>query len=355
MSKLVDRIGSLPMLAKRYLNLLAIQAQYMCRTRVVRGRPYVLIIDPINICNLKCPLCPTGLGVEGRAKGRMSFDLFKRIIDELGDYAMTVVMHNWGEPMLHDEIFEMISYAGRKGAKTILSSNLNLFDEHKARRLVESGLTRLIVSLDATTSETYSKYRIGGDFDRVLENMKCLVNVKRAMGSRTPEIVWQFLVFKHNAEEVEEARRMAHEIGVDEIDVYPASLGGTDQTPYIGAANTPALIDKWLLPDGQYTGQFDYFANPEYLCDKRCYFLWNTVTINWDGSVSPCCCVHHPSTDFGNIETTPFAQIWNNEKYQDARALFGRNGGREQGGGGTICRECKVFKKPKVEEKKATS
>jgi len=346
----IDKIKFAPTLIKRWTNFVKVQVQYRLATRVVRGYPYVLILDTINSCNLHCPLCPTGLGMDGRPKGRMDIDLFKRIIDELGDYAFVAVLHNWGEPMLHPDIFDMVSYARQKRIKTILSSNLNVFDEKKARRMVESGLDELVVSLDGATAETYRKYRIGGEFDVVINNMKLLLKVREDMGADTPKIIWQYLVFKHNVDEVDEARTMARRIGVDDIDVYAAYLGGPDQTPYIGAANTSELAARWLQSDSRYVGRFDYSGTPDYLSKQRCYFLWQTVTINWDGGVAPCCCVFEPSTDFGNIRNESFRGIWNNKMYRTARGLFKKRGHTD--GARTICRPCKVFKKPTIKETK---
>ncbi len=335
---------------KRLLNFAAVQLQFRLAKKVVWGHPYVMIVDTINSCNLKCPLCPTGLNMPGRPKGRMKLDAFKRITDELGDYALALVLYNWGEPLLNKDIFAMIEYATERHIKTILSSNLNLLDEEMARRMVGSGLDKIIVSLDGASDETYRQYRIGGDFDAVIKNLKLLLKTRDEMESATPKVVWQFLVFKHNEKEVDDARKMAEQIGVDETDVFTGYLGGPGQTPYVGDKNTPELLDKWLCSDSKFSGQFDYFANPDYLSNRKCYFLWQTITINWDGSVAPCCCVFDQSTDFGNITQQSFKEIWNNEKFRSARNLFGRNA-NGQNVPNTICRTCKVFRKSQQKTK----
>lgn len=327
---------------------MAVQLQYRLATPYVRGYPYVLIIDTINICNLKCPLCPTGIDLPGRPKGRMDFSLFKKIIDILGDYALTLVLYNWGEPLLNKEIYPMIEYAKQRSIKTIVSSNLNILNEKDAETLVKSGLDRLIISLDGTKSETYEGYRKGGNYHRVIGNIELLVRTKAEMRSSKPKIIWQFLVFKHNVHEIPGIKNIAKQLKVDGIDIFNGYLGGPGQTPYIRDERTAELVSKWLCPDGRYKGQFDYFLNPNYLNKKRCYFLWKTLTVNWDGSVSPCCCVYEPSTDFGNIKEG-FHQIWNNDLFRSSRALFRKNNG-SLSKVHTICRPCKIFKKPWMEE-----
>lgn len=328
---------------------MAVQLQYRLATPYVRGYPYVLIIDTINICNLKCPLCPTGIDLPGRPKGRMDFSLFKKIIDILGDYALTLVLYNWGEPLLNKEIYPMIEYAKQRSIKTIVSSNLNILNEKDAETLVKSGLDRLIISLDGTKSETYEGYRKGGNYHRVIANIKLLVRKKAEMRSSRPRIIWQFLVFKHNVQDIPEIKRMAKQLRVDGIDIFGGNLGGPRQTPYIGDEGTEELASKWLFPDRRFKGQFDYFSNPNYLNRNRCYFLWKTLTINWDGSISPCCCVYDPSTDFGNIKEEEFHQIWNNDLFKSSRTLFRKNKASLQKAH-TICASCKIFKKPWMEK-----
>jgi radical SAM protein with 4Fe4S-binding SPASM domain len=337
--------GPLRLFLKRAANYLVVQLQYRSASPRLRGHPYVLVIDTINICNLRCPLCPTGLDMPGRKKGRMEWDLFRKIIDDLGEYALTVVLHNWGEPLLNKDIFRMISYVRQRRIKTIVSSNLNILNEEGAAALVASGLDELIVSLDGVTAETYGQYRIGGSHPQVVQNIEMLVRIRAAQGSRRPRIIWQYLVFKHNVHEVPEIRGMARRLGVDDVRIVSAQLGGPGQTPYLGDRSTAEAASKWLVQDKRYVGQFDYFSDPRFLSKKRCGYLWKTLSVNWDGTVSPCCCVYDPSTDFGNLKNMDFGQIWNNDLYLSSRKLFSRNR-RLFSGPRTICAACRVFRKP---------
>jgi|SRR5208337_908022 len=338
-----SRATALARFLKRAVNYLAVEIQYRLSSSYVFGRPYVLIIDTVNICNLRCPLCPTGLNMPGRPKGKMTLDLYKKILDQLGDYALSVVLHNWGEPLLNRDIFRMVEYAKGLAIKTVLSSNLNAFGEEDAAALVGSGLDELIVSLDGATEETYNEYRRGGNFDHVVRNLNLLVRKKKELGSARPKIVWQFLVFKHNAHEVSQAKALARNIGVDSIDIFSAQLGGPGQTPYTGAANTSDLIARWLSPDRRFIREFDYFSPEGYLSPHKCYFLWKTLTVNWEGAVSPCCCVYDMSTDFGDLTRQTLHSIWNNDLYRASRALFGKSA--NSAGRRSICEVCKIFKK----------
>jgi len=216
---------------KRLINYLLIRIQFTLRTTRVIGYPYDIIIDPCNICMLHCPLCPTGIGDTSRTKAILSFRLFKKIIDEIGEYVISVNFSNWGEPLLNRHLPEMIEYC--KKVKYIpfvkFDTNLNVvLTKNTARRLLLSGLDLLSVSIDGVTQETYEKYRRGGDLRKVFDNLKLLIDERQKLGLEKPYIIWQFLVFKHNLHEIEEAIKIARKL-VDAIKIASArAYTGTD-------------------------------------------------------------------------------------------------------------------------------
>ena len=69
------------------------------------------MIEPTNECNLRCPLCPTGAGKLKRAKGQMSFELYRRILAELDGSLERLMLYNYGEPFLHPRILDMMAEA----------------------------------------------------------------------------------------------------------------------------------------------------------------------------------------------------------------------------------------------------
>ena len=107
----------------------------------------------------------------GREKGMMSLDLFKRTIDEMGRYLVRLHLYNWGEPLLNKDVYEMIGYAHKHHIVTCVSTNFTVFSEAAAEKMIASGLDEIILSVDGASQETYEKYRIGGDFNKVVENI----------------------------------------------------------------------------------------------------------------------------------------------------------------------------------------
>jgi radical SAM protein with 4Fe4S-binding SPASM domain len=275
----------------------------------------------------------------------MSMATFTQVIDQLFSYVRYVVLYYLGEPMLCENLPQMIRYARRYKLKTFVSSNLNIFDNKQAEDLIESKLDYLIVSLDGASQESYEKYRIGGDFSKVIENLRLLISKKNENKSPYPRIVLQPVIFKHNEDQVPKLKALADHLGV-KISIRQGALGGEGQSPPVN--KDIALAKKWLSPNKAYNKEYDYLSDKPYLKDGPCYFLWKTVTINWDGSVFPCCWVYDSRHSFGNILKENFESIWNNDLYRSSRSLFSlRKGAFLKSRGDipeTICYQCKIFK-----------
>lgn len=289
---------------KKLFNYKIINIQKKLKTSIVIGYPYWLTLDPSNICNLGCVFCPTGQKRNSRKKSIMNFKDFKKIIDKLGKYLIYIEFCNWGEPLLNPELEEMIIYTKKYGIISRISTNLHIsLTEERTIKLLSSGVSHIIISLDGSSQNTYEKYRRGGNFNLVFNNLKYLVQVKKKLNLKFPHIHWQFLVFKHNEHEIEKAKKLAEEIGVD-------SIGFT--APYC-SYDWASSIDEY----NRYKKSNDKIEYKK--VEKVCNWLWDAITINANGSVSPCCSVEDEKDDFDNFFNKPFWKIWNGKKYRIAR------------------------------------
>jgi len=234
-------------------------------------------------------------------------------------------MFNWGEPLLHKQTPEFIQYAKSKDITVILSTNLsmNLSDEY-IQSLVKSGLDVLVVSLDGATAETYVKYRRGGNFSLVRENMLRIHSAKERLGVYTPTVVWQFLVFRHNQHEVEIAKRNYKTWGADSLSVQ----GAFAATSRYGKGYDEGLIEPSTIP--QYN--LGLPENPaqeakrKYTKNRPCPWLYEAFVLNANGKVSPCCAVWDEKNDFAEYSASSgFFDTWNSERFQRARRLFSRS------------------------------
>ncbi len=316
---------------KKIANLLSIELQRKLHSTKVKGYPYILILDSGNICNLNCPLCPSGRKDINRKKEFLTYDNFKQIVDNLAHYLFEVALHNWGEPFLNPDIFRMIKYCNDNNLGTNLSSNFNLPDLD-IDQVVNSGLEYMIASLDATTQDVYSQYRVGGNIDMVYDNLAKIVQKKKELNSKTPFIEWQYIVMKHNCHQIEPALKKAKEIGVDLIRFIPVGL------PF-DAEDKVQLEQKWFpsLPDNDSSVNNRILQKP---IKGGCFYLYRSVTVNPDGSVLPCCVLYDEKDDFANIYQQDFMDIWNNNLYQSARSIFSPG---KKSSIKTACHRCNMF------------
>jgi radical SAM protein with 4Fe4S-binding SPASM domain len=313
---------------RKLANLVLTKIQRWLRCDRVLGMPYQYNIDPANVCNLHCPLCPTGLGTLARRRGKMALMDFKRIVDQIAPYAYYLELYNWGEPFLHPEIFDMIQYATKHRISVRLSSNLNHFSQEMACQTVRSGLATLIVAVDGATQESYERYRRGGHLATVLENIRLLVDAKRRTCTSRPFIVLRMLASRHNEGEIEDLRYTAHELGVNAFTTGTLFINTRDE----------AQAQEWLPTDGRLS-YYDYQADClENMWD--CADLWERCVINHDGGVAPCCWLQDPAHDFGNALEKSLQKIWNGEAYVSSRRVFSRGGSRTRTAE-TICARCR--------------
>ena len=313
---------------KKLFNIAKVELSRMNKSEYVRGMPYFVFIDPTNICNLRCPLCITGSGKSSRYKGKMDFELYKKVIDQITEYVLHVFLYNWGEPLLLENIHQFVRYAKLNGISISISSNLNInLNRSQAEGLILAGLDRLIVSCDGHDQNSYEKYRHGGNFEKVLTNVRLLLDVERQLNTNKPYIEWQYLLTYQNEAFVERERLIAKKLGIKIFSVCPVIL------PF----NWPKEEFRNWLPSGVFANEYPNVSAGD-LCDP-CWWLWRSVVINWDGTVSPCCYIDDKSEDFGNLGENPLSAIWNGNQYRTARRLF-----RRQKAESIICSKCDVFK-----------
>jgi radical SAM protein with 4Fe4S-binding SPASM domain len=320
---------------RRLINWGLIKLQLAMRSSFILGYPYSLVIESTNICNLKCPLCPTGMGIPGREKGKMRLVNFKKIIDEIGGYVYSLRLENWGEPLLNEDIYDAISYAKLKKICVSFNTNLTFLTEENAERLILSGLDHIKISLDGATPETYTQYRIGGDFKRVVENIKALISRRRLLNKNNPFIEIQFIIMKHNEHELKDIKRLCADLKVDALLLEKARPDMREEL-FNSDARSIEKFREWLPTNSKYS-VFDYNTKDRKARPQNCSYLWTTAVINWDGSVVPCCSIYDEQYDFGNILEQGLRGIWNGDKYRAARMLMGRgkNNGIE-----TACLNC---------------
>jgi radical SAM protein with 4Fe4S-binding SPASM domain len=272
--------------------------------------PVSIAFEPTTSCNLRCPECPSGLRSFTRPTGMLQEDLFKKTIEELSKDLLYLTFYFQGEPYLHPQFLDMVQYASQKRIYTATSTNAHYLTEANARKTIQSGLNRLIISIDGTTQETYQAYRVGGKLHKVLEGTRQLIRLKKEMRSSTPHVIFQFLVVKPNEHQLDEVQALAKELGVDEVRFKTAQIYEYEQGSPLIPDN--ARYSRYKLnKDGSYSIK-NSLAN-------HCWKMWHSCVITWDGMVVPCCFDKDAHYRLGNMTESSFKQLWQGEAYNRFR------------------------------------
>jgi len=322
---------------KKLANIFLAEMEMRQQKTVLRCHPYYYIIDICNVCNLRCPLCPTGNTSISRKQDMLSLDQYKGLFDKIKDYALVVSLYNHGEPLLNPDVFSIIDHTRRNRVGTNISSNLNWPRPVDINDFIRSGLDYITVSLDGVSQDTYKQYRVRGDVSEVFDNLKRLVSAKKAMKSKTPFVEWQYIVFKHNEHEMDQARKLAEEIGVDLLRFVSPGVQPEDM-------HKQELEEKWMPDNPLYWERHPKIVEERgYVFDRPCFYLYRSMFIYPGGGVTPCCFAHDDRQDFGNIYANSVSEIWNNKTYRSARMLFSKKPPEEEREE-TICDKCTVFR-----------
>jgi radical SAM protein with 4Fe4S-binding SPASM domain len=275
------------------------------------GYPISISFEPTTSCNLRCPECPSGLREFTRPTGMLQKDFFRQTIDDIHKELLYLIFYFQGEPYLNKDFLEMVRYAHDKGIYTATSTNAHYLTDENARKTVESGLDRLIISIDGTTQDVYQQYRVGGKLDKVLEGARNIVKWKKELKSKTPFVFFQFLVVKPNEHQIEAIKQLGKEIGVDQVRFKTAQVYDFENDPH----QLIPTIDKYSRYKVDKNGKMQSKSG----MGNHCWKLWHQNVITWDGLVVPCCFDKDAMHQLGNLKMQSFKEVWNNDNYRQFR------------------------------------
>ncbi len=304
----------------RVWNLFLLRCSYYLSRILKRefsfGYPASLSIEPTTACNLGCPECPSGLKQFTRPTGKINLNLHQNMLEQVKQSVFYINYYFQGEPFLHPQFLELIKQAKQAKIYTATSTNAHFIDEKKAEEIVQSGLDRLIISIDGLTQETYEQYRVHGNLEKVIEASKLLVLAKRKLQTATPHLIFQFLAVKPNEHEIPKVFELANEIGIDEVRIKTAQLYDYEH----GNALMPEN-EKYSRYIRQKDGTYKIKGNP----GNHCWRMWSGSVFTWDGKVVPCCFDKDAKHVLGNITTNSFKSIWKSNKYRAFRQAILKN------------------------------
>lgn len=300
----------------RLWNLLVLKISFhlsrMLKISIVWGKPYSISIEPTTACNLGCPECPSGLKQFSRPTGKLDLKTNLEILNQVGKQLFYINYYFQGEPFLNPEFLDFVIEAKKHRIYTSTSTNAHFISAKKAHEIVESGLDRLIISIDGMTQKTYESYRIHGSLEKVIEGTKELIKAKKDLNSSTPHLIFQFLVVKPNEHEVDDVFILANELGVDEVRLKTAQV-------YDYVNGNP------LIPENEdysrYLKQKDGTFKLKAGIGNHCWRMWSSCVFTWDAKIVPCCFDKDATFLLGSIvdNFTNFDEIWRSKTYQQFR------------------------------------
>lgn len=305
---------------RRTLNATKVLAGYYyskwVKTPYQWGMPLSIAIEPTTSCNLRCPECPSGLRSFTRETGMLDEEFFRKTIDQLYREIIYLTFYFQGEPYLNPKFLQMVKYASQKNIYTVTSTNAHYLDNENAKATVESGLDRLIISIDGVTQESYESYRIGGNLHKVIDGTKNIIKWKKVLRTKKPYVVFQFVVFRQNEHEIEKIKKLGGQLGVDEVKIKTAQIydyeRGKDRMP---------LNEKY----SRYKKEKSSFTL-RHSSLENCWRMWHSCVITWDGRIVPCCFDKDAKYCLGNLKENTFREIWLNATYSEFRSLLLKSG-----------------------------
>ncbi len=301
---------------RRLYNALRIWLSYQYskfrRKPFVWGAPIAVSIEPTTACNLRCPECPSGQRSFTRPTGNMKWPLFQQLVDDLAPRLTAITFYFQGEPFIHPQFLEMVRYANRKNLVTITSTNGHFIDTHSAENIVQSGLDKLILSIDGLSQQTYAAYRVGGDLQKVLHAAECLSQAKKKFNRSRPFVVFQFLAFRHNEHEIPALRALAKKYNADDVQIKTAQV-------------YDYRLGNSLIPENEVYSRYSKGADGIYRIKNpmhnHCWRLWHSSVITWDGKVVPCCFDKDANHVMGDL-SGGLLPVWRGSHYQKFRQMI---------------------------------
>jgi len=307
---------------KRIANLFSLKTSYLqskwTKRANHRGMPFSLSIEPTTACNLGCPECPSGLKQFTRPTGKLDLGLHKKMIEQVRQSVFYINYYFQGEPFIHPQFLDLIEEAKKNKIYTATSTNAHFITKEMAGKIIDSGLDRLIISIDGLTQETYENYRVNGELNKVIQGTEFLLNAKKEKKSNTPHLIFQFLAVKPNEHEIDDVFKLGAKMEIDEVRIKSAQLYDYKNGNPLMPENEKYSRYK-LKKDGTYKLKYE--------TGDHCWRMWSSSVFTWDGKVVPCCFDKDAKHILGTLETTDFKSIWKSDQYSSFRqaVLTNRN------------------------------
>jgi MoaA/NifB/PqqE/SkfB family radical SAM enzyme len=301
------------------------------------SQPRRVGLEASTVCQLACRTCPTSTGLIRKTLGPGFLSpahLDKFLRDH--PWITEIELSNWGEVFLNPRLQDIFKVAKKYAVLLRMENgvNLNTANDEILEDVVRYGIRSITCSIDGASPETYAIYRVKGNFEKVIENIKKINRFKEKHRTPFPNLQWQFVTFGHNEHEIEKARRLAADLDMkfklklSWEDLYYESFSPVNDRDRIRSEMPSGVSDR---------KEFGEKFGKVYIGDC-CNHLWLSPRINFDGRLLGCCINYWD--DFGNVFEQGIEKCLNSEKMKASRdLLMGFKTERKD----LPCLKCKVY------------
>lgn len=276
--------------------------------------PYTIAITALEKCNFKCITCFQ----DHERKAEVSWEALEKLKDVL-PFVQNVAITG-GEPFLYRHLDQFLQFCHESQCGTIIQTNGSLLTERRCNYVIQNGVSRLKISIDGAKPKTYNRIRKGGDFFRLMTNLKRLSDMKKAAGVTHPLVEFNYVAMRSNIRELIPLVMIAQKMDVAVINVLRL------RSDYDEMARESLFFEQELSDEimatafelGRKVGV--YVAIPTLFCEapgardggcgpkNMCRDPWNGMTVNVSGEVAICC---GGAGNAGNLNTMSFDEVWN--------------------------------------------
>ena len=298
---------------RRVINIFLVISSFfiskLLRKPIVWGLPITFSIEPTNRCNLKCPECPSGLGILTRDLGLLSLENFSSIINQIKGHCFYIQLFFQGEPYINKNLSKMVNFARKNKVYTAISTNGLLLKNTKISELLDSPPDKLVFSIDGLDEVSYQNYRVGGKFEDAKNSLINLINEKKKRKQKLPYIELQFIAMKQNEHQINDVFKFGKEVGVNKVVIKTMQVSSFDNGVKFLPENKK--YSRYLLNNG--------ILQIKNKLKNHCFALWRTSVVTWDGDIVPCCFDKDANYRLGNIYNEKFSVIWKDDRYNSFR------------------------------------
>ena len=328
MQLLIVLIKTKKLTVKKISNFVKTKLIYSLRLNATPAAPSVLMMELSTHCNLACPRCRDEEGkMSNRVNlfnkyghsteddkfwnislGNMKYEVFKKVVDDVKEYVIFLILYSSGEPFMNKHVADMIGYASDNGIATIISTNGHFFSQKKCEEILKTEPTLIIISVSGFEQETYAKYHRKGNIEEVKAGISRLCRTKERLNVSTI-INIRYLIFSHNEHFFKEDRKRFLMLGADSVTARPGQFFDVDQ---VDAFAPTQFVPYRKAISGNAATQ---------TTNSPCPFLWNVAVVHWDGKILPCCELsYNPELiNLGDINKEGFQQVWEGGQYNAFR------------------------------------